>query len=101
MEFLQQIFGPGDFMPHGYCYLWNPALVWLNVLSDSVIAVSYFTIPFGLLWFVRKRRDLPFSFVFVLFGTFIVACGTTHVMEVWNLWHAQYWLAGGFKAGGI
>lgn len=98
MEFLQQIFGPGDFMPHGYCYLWNPALVWLNVLSDSVIAVSYFTIPFGLLWFVRKRRDLPFSFVFVLFGTFIVACGTTHVMEVWNLWHADYWLAGGFKA---
>ena len=98
MDFLRQIFGPGDFMPHGYCYLWNPALVWLNVISDSVIAVSYFTIPITLLWFVRKRRDLPFSFIFVLFGTFIVACGTTHVMEVWNLWHAQYWLAGGFKA---
>jgi len=98
VDFLRQIFGPGDFMPHGYCYLWNPALVWLNVVSDSVIAISYFTIPFALLWFVRKRRDLPFSFIFVLFGTFIVACGTTHVMEVWNLWHAQYWLAGGFKA---
>jgi PAS domain S-box-containing protein len=94
----QQLFGPGDFMPHGYCYLWNSTLVWLNVVSDSVIAVSYFTIPFALLWFVRKRHDLPFSFVFVLFGTFIVACGTTHVMEVWNLWHAEYWLAGGFKA---
>jgi PAS domain S-box-containing protein len=22
----------------------------------------------------------------------------THVMAVWNLWHAQYWLAGGLKA---
>jgi PAS domain S-box-containing protein len=85
-------------MPHGYCYLWNPALVWLNVISDSLIAVSYFTIPFTLLWFVRKRRDIPFGFVFILFGTFIVACGSTHVMEVWNLWHSEYWLAGFLKA---
>ncbi len=98
MDFLRQLFGPGDFMPHGYCYMWNPGLVWLNVISDSLIAIAYFTIPVGLLWFVRKRRDLPFGFVFVLFGTFIVACGLTHVMEVWNLWHADYWLAGGLKA---
>jgi PAS domain S-box-containing protein len=98
MELLRQLFGPGDFMPHGYCYLWNPGLVWLNVISDSLIAVSYFSIPFTLLWFVRKRRDLPFGFVFVLFGTFIVACGSTHVMEVWNLWHSEYWLAGFLKA---
>ena len=98
MDLLRQIFGPGDFMPHGYCYLWNPGLVWLNVISDSLIALSYFSIPFALLWFVRKRRDLPFGFVFVLFGTFIVACGSTHVLEVWNLWHSEYWLAGVLKA---
>jgi PAS domain S-box-containing protein len=98
MDFLRQVFGAGEFMPHGYCYMWNPGLVWLHVVSDSLIALSYFTIPFTLLWFVRKRRDLPFSWMFVLFGAFIVACGATHVMEVWNLWHAQYWLAGGLKA---
>ena len=98
MDFLRQLFGPGDFMPHGYCYLWNPGLVWLHVISDTLIAIAYFTIPFSLLWFVRKRRDLPFSWIFVLFGVFIVACGTTHVMEVWNLWHAEYWLAGVLKA---
>jgi PAS domain S-box-containing protein len=98
MDFLRQVFGPGGFMPHGYCYMWNPGLVWLHVISDSLIALSYFTIPFTLLWFVRKRRELPFSRMFVLFGAFIVACGATHVMEVWNLWHAQYWLAGGLKA---
>jgi PAS domain S-box-containing protein len=98
MDFLRQVFGAGEFMPHGYCYMWNPGLVWLHVVSDSLIALSYFTIPFTLLWFVRKRRELPFSWMFVLFGAFIVACGATHVMEVWNLWHAQYWLAGGLKA---
>ena len=85
-------------MPHGYCYLWNPGLVWLHVISDSLIAVAYFTIPFMLLWLVRKRRDLPFNWMFVMFGVFIVACGATHVMEIWNLWHAEYWLAGVVKA---
>ena len=98
MDFLRKLFGPGDFMPHGYCYLWDPGLVWLHVISDTLIAVSYFTIPITLLWFMRKRRDLPFSWMFGLFGAFIVACGATHVMEVWNLWHAEYWLAGVLKA---
>src|SRR5580658_4109630 len=98
MDFLRQVFGAGEFMPHGYCYMWNPGLVWLHMISDSLIAFSYFTIPFVLPWFVRKRRDLPFSWIFLLFGAFIVAWGATHVMEVWNSWHAQYWPAGGLKA---
>jgi PAS domain S-box-containing protein len=98
MEFLRQLFSSGDFRPHGYCYLWNTGLVWLHVVSDLLIAIAYFSIPVALVWFVRKRRDLPFSWMFGLFGLFIVACGTTHVMEVWNLWHANYWLAGVLKA---
>jgi PAS domain S-box-containing protein len=98
MEFLRQLFSSGDFRPHGYCYLWNSGLVWLHVVSDLLIAIAYFSIPLTLVWFVRKRRDLPFSWMFVLFGLFIVACGSTHVMEVWNLWHANYWLAGVLKA---
>src|SRR5271155_5034519 len=98
MDFLRQLFSSGDFLQHGYCYLWNPGLVWLNVISDGLIALAYFAIPVALVWFIRKRRDLPFSWMFLLFGVFIVACGATHVMEVWNLWHAQYWLAGAIKA---
>jgi PAS domain S-box-containing protein len=97
MEFLKQLIGPNDFMPHGYCYLWNPGLVWLHVLSDAAIALAYFSIPVTLIHFARKRRDLPFQWMFVLFGVFIVACGSTHAMEVWNLWHADYWLAGVVK----
>ena len=97
-EFLRQLFMSGGFQPHGYCYQWNSGLVWLNVVSDALIALAYFTIPFTLLWIIRKRRDLPFSWMFALFGVFIIACGATHAMEVWNLWHAQYWLAGVVKA---
>lgn len=85
-------------MPHGYCYLWDPGLVWLHVVSDALIALSYFAIPGALLWFVRKRRDVPFHWMFLLFGVFIIACGATHAIEIWNLWHANYWLAGVVKA---
>lgn len=51
-----------------------------------------------LVYFVRKRRDVPFDWIFLMFGSFIVACGTTHVMEVWTLWHPTYWLSGLIKA---
>jgi PAS domain S-box-containing protein len=85
-------------MPHGYCYLWNRGLVSLHVISDFLIALSYLSIPFTLVYFVRKRRDLPFHWMFVLFGIFILACGTTHAMEIWTLWHADYWLSGSIKA---
>jgi PAS domain S-box-containing protein len=88
----------GQFIPHGHCYLWKPGLVSLHVISDSLIAFSYYSIPLSLLYFVRKRRDLPFDWIFLLFGAFIVACGTTHILEVWTLWHPYYWLSGFIKA---
>jgi PAS domain S-box-containing protein len=98
MEMFRELFSSGGFQPHGFCYQWNPGLVRLHVTSDLLIGLAYFAIPVALLWFIRKRRDVPFSWMFALFGVFIVACGATHLMEVWNLWHAQYWLAGVIKA---
>ena len=85
-------------MPHGVCYVWNPSLIGLHLVSDTLIGLSYFTIPITLVYFIRKRRDLPFNWMFLLFGLFIVACGATHWMEVWTLWEPQYWLAGVVKA---
>jgi C4-dicarboxylate-specific signal transduction histidine kinase len=96
-EFFSKLFSQ-DFMPHGTCYLWQPGIVWLHVISDSLIALSYYLIPLVLLYFVRKRRDLPFNWMFVMFGVFILACGTTHIMEVWTLWHPMYRLSGVIKA---
>jgi PAS domain S-box-containing protein len=87
-----------DFMPHGYCYLWNAPLIWLHVASDALIFLSYLSIPFTLLYFIRRRRDVPFNWMFLCFGTFIIACGFTHAMEVWTLWHASYWVSGAVKA---
>jgi signal transduction histidine kinase len=86
------------FMPHGQCYLWDANLLRLHGISDSVIALAYFSIPAALIYFVRKRRDLPYPAIFLLFGSFIVACGTTHLMEVVTIWHPYYWLSGTIKA---
>jgi signal transduction histidine kinase len=97
MEWLKQLFSTGDFLPHGTCYLWNARLVWLHVISDSLIALAYLSIPITLVHFVRKRKDLPFNWMFLCFGTFIVACGMTHVMEIVTLWYSTYWASGMVK----
>lgn len=86
------------FIPHGHCYLWKPDLVALHVMGDSLIALAYYSIPLTIIYFVRNREDLPFNWMFLLFGTFIIAGGTTHLMEVWTLWHPNYWLSGFIKA---
>lgn len=98
MQYLKDLVFRGGFMPHGNCYLWTPSLIGLHVVSDSLIALSYLSIPITLLHFTRKRRDIPFSWMFLCFGAFIVACGGTHMMEVWTIWFPSYWLAGALKA---
>ncbi|HZS78746.1 MAG TPA: ATP-binding protein [Ktedonobacteraceae bacterium] len=86
------------FDPHGECYLWIPGLVALHVGSDTLIGLSYVAISATLLYFVYKVRSrVPFHWIFVAFGVFIVACGGTHFMEVWTVWHATYWLSGTVK----
>jgi len=96
-EFFHNIF-KSDLMPHGHCYLWKPEIVWLHAISDCLIMLSYYFIPIMLVYLVRKRRDLPFHWMFFMFGIFILGCGTTHAMELWTLWHGTYRLAGIIKA---
>jgi PAS domain S-box-containing protein len=97
-ELWTNFFTSGSFIPHGHCYLWQTNLVWLHILSDAFIALAYYSIPATLFYFVRKRRDLPFDWIFLLFSAFIVACGTTHLIEIWTLWHPTYWISGFVKA---
>ncbi|MBW3587108.1 MAG: GAF domain-containing protein, partial [Cyanobacteria bacterium 0813] len=91
---LQNIFSPTQYMPHGHCYLWQTPLVWLHVTGDFLIAIAYYSIPAMLIYFIFKRRDVPFLGIFALFGAFIILCGTGHLLEIWTLWHSAYWLSG-------
>ncbi|MEH1779820.1 MAG: PAS domain S-box protein [Nostoc sp.] len=98
MDFLSNFFSTSQFIPHGHCYLWKPELVWLHLISDVLTGLAYYSIPVMLVYFVHKRRDVPFSWIFLMFGIFIVACGTNHLMDVWTLWYPTYWLSGLLKA---
>lgn len=91
-------FSTTEFMPHGMCYLWNSGVVWLHVVSDLLIGTSYVAISATLAYLVhRARRDIPFTWVFLAFGLFIIACGSTHFMEIVTLWTPLYWLSGEVK----
>src|SRR5262249_50411452 len=90
---------PSDYLPHGHCYLWQPALIDLHVICDALIAFAYAAISLTLGVLVRRSHGaLPFNWIFLAFGIFIVACGATHAMEIWTLWHPDYWLSGVVKA---
>lgn len=91
------MFSTEHFMPHGHSYLWTPGVLWMNVIPDILIAMAYFTIPFVLFYLARRRKDLPFTWLIAWFGIFIVACGATHMMSAWNVWHTQYWIEGLLK----
>jgi PAS domain S-box-containing protein len=96
-SFLAGLFSQQNFIAHGFCLAWEPGLLGLHVISDSVIAIAYYSIPFALLYFISRRRDLAFRGLFALSGAFILACGTTHIMGVVTLWYPAYWLDGIIK----
>ena len=80
-----------NFLPHVYCYLRNPGVVWTHVTADALIGIAYFAISITLGYLVYKaRRDIPFHWMFLAFGLFIIACGGTHFMEVVTIWIPVY-----------
>ncbi|WP_414827729.1 PAS domain S-box protein [Alteromonas sp. H39] len=83
-----------DYMPHGHCYWWKPEILWLNVTSDFLIAFAYFSIPFALYYFVKKRTDLRFKGIFLLFSAFILLCGVTHLISIVVIWKGYYGVHG-------
>ncbi|BBL60064.1 putative bifunctional diguanylate cyclase/phosphodiesterase [Methylomonas koyamae] len=91
------LFDMHPYMPHGQCYLWQNDLLLLHVVSDTLIVLSYYSIPFALVYILKKRQDIPFSWIYWLFGLFIFLCGTTHLLSIWNVWVPDYWLSGFVK----
>ncbi len=60
-------------------------LSWVTLGSDLSIALAYFAIPITMAIVLRDRRDdIPYPWLWLLFVTFIVACGMTHVAHVWS-----------------
>ncbi len=91
-----------NYIPHRYCYLARPGLVWTNAVADGLIGAAYAAIVVSLLWALRRLRGYaevrPYLWLLVSFAAFILACGLTHLMEVVTLWWPVYPLSAAFKA---
>ena len=91
---LDFLFSQGGYTPHGYCLAWDPAVLWLHIGSDLMIALAYFSIPAAIAVFLRRRGDGSLHQPAMLFVTFIAACGLTHLMGILTLYVPWYGLQG-------
>lgn len=85
----------GGFMAHGYCLRWDGPLLSAFILGNLGIALAYFLIPTALRYFIGKRKDLPYAYMFKLFAAFILSCGLTHIAKVLTLYQPVYWIEAG------
>jgi two-component system CheB/CheR fusion protein len=97
VEIFTRLFDPTGFPRRWDCGEWSDELGWLHILSDLGVWLAYVAIPCVLGYFVIRKRDVPFRTIFLLFGAFILACGSTHLMEAIIFWWPAYRLAGVLK----
>src|SRR5262245_29308900 len=95
-EVLVRLFDLTGFEPRAANGEWTAALIWLHTASDLLIWLAFISIPLVLLYFTR-RADLPFPRLFVLFALFILACGTTHLLDALTFQYPVYRLLGAMK----
>jgi signal transduction histidine kinase/CheY-like chemotaxis protein len=80
--------------PHGACLLWKPELIWLNAVSDAMLAGAFFAAAFVVGLFVWRRPDLMFRGVFGIFAIFVTVCGITRLLAILTLWVPAYGIEG-------
>ncbi len=82
-------------VPHAVCWAASPRLIWTMVVANSVIFLSYAS-NCGTLLFIAKRtfRAMLRDWVWFVvgFAIFIVACGSTHLMDVITTWIPVFWI---------
>lgn len=96
-DFFRKLFDTSGFPPRWYCGSWSAGHGWLHIFSDLGVWSAYLAIPCVLGYFILRKKDVPFRMIFWLFAAFILACGTTHLMEAIIFWWPAYRLAGVIK----
>lgn len=86
------LFDASQFLTRNHCGAgWTSDMEMLYKLSNLVIALAYFVIPVALYFlYSKKRKDLPTPWVLIMFITFIVLCGLTHLSDVVVFYWAPY-----------
>lgn len=82
------------YVPRNQCMYYEQGLIWLHIVSDLLITFSYYSIPVALIYFAKRRRDLAYNWMFLMFAFFIILCGTTHIFNIVSIWAPVYRLDG-------
>jgi hypothetical protein len=93
-----RLFDTAGFPARWSCGTWSDLLGWTHILADLLIFSAYMAIPVLLARLWRRRRgEVPFPRLLLVFAGFVFACGTTHFIEAVIFWHPVYRLAGLLK----
>lgn len=65
----------------GQAWTEEPIWGWMHIIGDLVIWGAYFAIPILLFVIVGGRAKLPFPRLLILFASFILLCGLTHLID--------------------
>jgi signal transduction histidine kinase len=90
LEFFQKLFETADWPPRWHCGNWTEFHGWLYIVSDLLIWSAYFAIPIFILRFLTRKTNLQFTRTYFLFAAFILACGSTHLLDAVTFWFPAY-----------
>lgn len=95
--FFTHLFDTSSYPARWNCGGWTSIEGWLHIASDIGIFAAYFAIPVALIYFVSKRKDIPFNRIFLLFASFILFCGAGHLLDAVVFYYPIYRVAGLLK----
>jgi PAS domain S-box-containing protein len=90
LEFFQKLFDTSDFPPRWHCGRWSEFHGWLYIISDLAIWAAYFAIPLLIVRYITRRHNQRFIKLYFLFAGFILACGSTHLLDALSFWVPVY-----------
>ena len=89
-EFFSKLFYDSGFPPRWHCGKWTDFHGWLYIISDLMIWGAYFAIPTIIIRYITRKQEARFQRVYFLFASFILACGTTHLLDAITFWYPAY-----------
>jgi PAS domain S-box-containing protein len=90
LEFFRKLFDTADWPPRWHCGNWTGFHGWLYIISDLLIWSAYFAIPLAILKYISRKVNARFVRLYFLFAAFILACGSTHLLDAITFWYPAY-----------
>jgi chemotaxis family two-component system sensor kinase Cph1 len=87
-EFFNELLGTEKWPSRWLFVRWTPFHGWMYIVSDILIWAAYFTIPVILIKFIKQKKGIPLTGIFLLFGAFILMSGLTHLLDAMFYWPA-------------